>query len=70
MVQSVKFLLCKYHKDLSSTPRAHILKKLGMAVHTCNPSNGEEEKGGPWQVAPGQREILSQKARWRILKNS
>lgn len=29
---------------LGFNPQTHI-----VVVHTCNPSNGEEEKGGPWQ---------------------
>lgn len=43
-----KKLALSHHKDLGSVPRVHILQKAGHGiVHTCNPSDREEEKGGP-----------------------
>lgn len=42
-------LPCKHHKDLSSIPRGHILKKLSMVLHAAyNPSNAEDEG---WSLA-------------------
>ena len=70
MSQSIKHLSHK-HENLGLMPRTHE-NNVGMEVHVCDPSPGEEEKGRLWKGGravssnlwvPGWGETLPQR-RW------